>query len=582
MAIARRLETDPRLQSADSQKFRSAFARYAALDAQKRVATRAAIVHRWGSKQKERLLAATGSRLNSAGADLRRRFTLRGERAMRLRQVIAVGQQVDGGDPLFDLRPIWMASPETVAQIFPRRALFDVVVFDEASQCRLEEALPVLLRAKRVVVAGDPKQLPPSRFFESAIAVSEEEEIETDQQLFEMQQGEIEDLLGAALNVEIEESYLDVHYRSRNADLIDFSNRNFYGKRLQPIPGHPSNRARFAPLTLYRADGVYKERQNEAEADKVAQIVRDLLRRAEPPTIGIACFNITQRDLILDKLDELAETDATFGRALAEARSRRVGGSFQGLFVKNLENVQGDERDHIIISTTYGPDEKGRVYRRFGRVGRAGGGRRLSVLVTRARDEVHIVPSIPRSEYLSLPPIPAGQNPGGPWLLFSYLAEAERLAEVYEENHRVLSQAQEQHQPVLEVNPTRFPSRFAAGFGKELFGKHRTGATVHWGNDGFCVDVALHHPQRVEDVTIGVLCDTNRFDQAADPVEWEVFRTMVLESQNWQLHRVWTPQFFRDVRGSIEGVLTDVQRFLDGDTDKDALRVTDVPAPPTA
>jgi hypothetical protein len=401
-------------------------------------------MHRWGGRQRERLLAATGSRLNGAGADLRRRFTLRGERAMRLRQVIAVGQEVEGGDPLFDLRPIWMASPETVAQIFPRRALFDVVVFDEASQCRLEEALPVLLRARRVVIAGDPKQLPPSRFFESAIAVSDEEEIETDQQLFEVQQGEIEDLLGAALNVEIEEAYLDVHYRSRNADLIDFSNRNFYGKRLQPIPGHPSNRSRFAPLTLYRVDGVYKERQNEAEAEKVTQMVHDLLRRAEPPTIGIACFNISQRDLILDKLDELAETDVAFGRALAEARSRRVGGSFQGLFVKNLENVQGDERDHIIICTTYGPDEKGRFYRRFGPLGRAGGGRRLNVLVTRARDEVHIVTSIPRGEYLLLPPIPAGSAPGGPWLLFSYLAEAERFAEVYEENHRVLSQAQEQ------------------------------------------------------------------------------------------------------------------------------------------
>jgi len=256
-----------------------------------------------------------------------------------------------------------------------------------------------------------------------------------------MQQGEIEDLLGAALNVEIEESYLDVHYRSRNADLIDFSNRNFYGARLQPIPGHPSNRARFAPLTLYRVDGTYEDRQNEAEATKVAQIVRDLLRRAEPPTIGIACFNITQRDLILDKLDELAESEATFGKSLAEARSRRVGGSFQGLFVKNLENVQGDERDHIIISTTYGPDPKGKFYRRFGPLGRAGGGRRLNVLVTRARDEVHIVTSIPPAEYRGLPPVPAGAAPGGPWLLFSYLAEAERLAESYEENHRILAQA---------------------------------------------------------------------------------------------------------------------------------------------
>src|SRR5439155_17985478 len=159
---------------------------------------------------------------------------------------------------------------------------------------RLEEALPVLLRGRRVLIAGDPKQLPFSRFFESAIASSDadEQEIEIDQQLFEVQQGEIEDLLGAALNVEIEQSYLDVHYRSRNADLIDFSNRNFYNSRLQSIPGHPSNRARFAPLTLYKCKGVYEKRSNPVEADQVCKIVQDLLRRSDPPTIGIACFNL--------------------------------------------------------------------------------------------------------------------------------------------------------------------------------------------------------------------------------------------------------------------------------------------------
>src|SRR5213075_2697635 len=152
----------------------------------------------------------------------------RGERAMRLRRVIEVGRQTEGGDPLFDLCPVWMASPETVAQIFPRQPLFDVVIFDEASQCRLEEALPVLTRAQRVVIAGDPKQLPPTRFFESAIA-SSDEDIDTanEQELFELRQGEIQDLLEAALNLSIQECYLDVHYRSRNADLIQFSNAQF-------------------------------------------------------------------------------------------------------------------------------------------------------------------------------------------------------------------------------------------------------------------------------------------------------------------------------------------------------------------
>jgi hypothetical protein len=573
--ITSRLRSDPRLQAADRHRLQSSFERYISLDGQKKAAVRATILHLWGTRQKDRLLAMTGSRLNGTGADLRRRLTLRGERAMRLRQVIAVGQTLTDGDPLFDMRPVWMASPETVAQVFPRKPLFDVIVFDEASQCRLEEALPVLLRGHRVVIAGDPKQLPPTRFFESAIVTSEDEEVETDQQLFEVQQGEIEDLLGAALNIEIEECYLDVHYRSRNSDLIQFSNAHFYGSRLQAIPGHPANRSRFAPLTAYKVNGVYKDRQNEPEAEKVCQIVRDLLRRAEPPSIGIACFNITQRDLILDKLEELAESDPAFGKALAQAWTRRGPAQFEGLFVKNLENVQGDERDHIIISTTYGPDPSGKFYHRFGPLGRSGGGRRLNVLVTRARQEIHLVTSIPESEYRSLPPVPAGQTPGGPYLLFSYIAYAEQLAELYEQAHAGLAEAEVDHQPLFREAPTRYPSEFCVALGKRLVESCKTGAEVYWGNDGFCVDLALQHPKRAEDVTIGVLCDTNRFGLAADPVEWEVFRTAILESQGWKLHRLWTPHFFRDMRGSIDAVLTDVQSFLAADTDKDAIRVSD-------
>ena len=229
------------------------------------------------------------------------------------------------------------------------------------------------------------------------------------------------------------------------------------------------------------------------------------------------------------------------------------------------------------FQTTYGPDEKGRFYKRFGPLGRAGGGRRLNVLVTRARDEVHIVTSIPPGEYRSLPPIPAGQNPGGPWLLFSYLAEAERLGELYEENYRILSQAQEQNKPMLEVNRTKYPSLFSEDFGRDLVDRHATGSTVHWGNDGFCIDVALHHPQRPEDVTIGALCDMNRFEQAADPVEWEVFRTMILESQNWKLHRLWTPQYFRDQSGCTKAILDAATAFVANEPAADAISVTPTP-----
>ena len=560
--ILKRLAANPDLQGIDGQRLRTSFDRYRTLDQQKKEYVRRAILHRWNSVQKARLLANTGSRLNGLGADLKRRLTLRGERAMRLRQVIQNGQQTEGGDPLFDLCPVWMASPETVAQLFPRQPLFDSVIFDEASQCRLEEALPVLIRAKRVVIAGDPKQLPPTRFFESAVARSEEEEIETDQQLFESQQGEIEDLLGAALNLEIQECYLDVHYRSRNSDLIQFSNANFYGSRLQAIPGHPKNRTRYSPVTLYRVEGTYEKRRNIVEANQVCQIVRDLLKRAEPPSIGIGCFNLPQRDLIVDTLDGMAEHDADFAKRLELSRRREGTGSFEGLFVKNLENVQGDERDHLIISTTYGPDPSGKFHRRFGPIGNIGGGRRLNVLVTRAREEIHLVTSIPAQAYHTLPPIPAGQTPSGAYLLFAYLQYAEQLAARYETAHLALEQLSADAVPNVNVRPSKTPSPFAIALANRLAAEHRVGSDVHWGNEGFCVDVALHHPTKAEEVTVGVLCDTTRFTQSSDPVEWDIFRTGILESQGWQLHRIWTPHFYRDADGGVKAIINDAHDLV--------------------
>lgn len=548
------LMATPQLQSFDGDQLMNLGQEIHRLDGEMQTVSRDSALHLWVDRQRERLLASTGSRLNSLGADLRRRLTTRGERAMRLRQVIAVGQKIEGGDPLFDLRPVWMASPETVAQIFPRAALFDVVIFDEASQCRLEEALPVLTRAKRVVIAGDPKQLPPTRFFESAVITSDNSDVEAEQDLFEAHQSEVEDLLTAALSIDIQESYLDVHYRSRNADLMEFSNQQFYGSRLQPIPAHPHRRARSAPITLYQVGGTYEDRCNIAEAEQVVRIVVDLLGRPEPPSIGIACFNLTQRDLILDQLAEQAETDPDFSDRLAAARTRVGSGAFEGLFVKNLENVQGDERDQMIISTTYGPDKQGKFFRRFGPLGQSGGGRRLNVLITRAREEVHLVTSIPASLYRNLPDIPEGQQPGGGWLLFAYLNYAEQLAASYQRGTDPTTEQAATSVGVVQ-RPSRVPSRFAVELGRLVAKTDQLGSDIHWGNDGFCVDVAFHHPCRPEGRTLGLVCDGTRFQHADDPVAWDVFRMAVLAGQGWQMRRVWSPEFFRDPEGSIRQVV---------------------------
>lgn len=567
------LRSNPSLQSLDGAQLTNQYREVHRLESEKQPHVRELVLDYWTHRQRDRLLASTGTRLNSAGADLRRRLTTRGERAMRLRQVVSVGGNIEGGDPLFDLRPVWMASPETVAQIFPREAMFDVVIFDEASQCRLEEALPVLTRAKRVVIAGDPKQLPPTRFFESAVVTSDNIDAETEQELFEAHQSEVEDLLTAALSLDIQESHLDVHYRSRNADLVEFSNQQFYGSRLQAIPGHPRNRIRFAPISLYRVAGVYEDRTNPAEAAQVVKIVADLLRRSEPPSIGIACFNLTQRDQILEALAELAAEDTDFAERLATARNRVGTGAFEGLFVKNLENVQGDERDHMIISTTYGPDREGRFFRRFGPLGQAGGGRRLNVLVTRARDEVHLVTSIPAELYRNLPPIPEGQQPGGGWLLFAYLAYAECLSDAYRNWRSVDSRTTAANPPQVIMRPSTTPSSFANQLAQAMVDNHGIGSDVHWGNDGFCVDVAFHHPHFPEDRTLGLLCDGTRFQNVDDPITWDVFRTAMLEEQGWQLLRCWTPEFFRDPEGRLRQYFAEATRIAESDPDPEAIPV---------
>ncbi|WP_145928865.1 AAA domain-containing protein [Termitidicoccus mucosus] len=553
-AIRQRLREDETLARIDTQRVEAAFSELAERTAEKQALVREHVVHRWRELWRARLLAATGTRLNTLGASIRQRLFVRGQRALKLRQMIAAGADTPGGDPLFDLCPVWMASPSTVAQIFPRTPLFDMIVFDEASQCRLEEALPVLLRGCRVVIAGDPKQLPPTRFFEQSLAESDNTAAETAGEVFEQQQSETEDLLSAALNLEVQEAFLDVHYRSRNEALIGFSNDAFYSSRLQPIPGHPRNKAVRVPIQLTHVNGLYHERGNPNEARTAAGLVAELLASDEPPSIGIACFNINQRDLILDALDEKAAAEPEFAARLEIARKRRGRDSFEGLFVKNLENVQGDERDHMIISTTFGVDKEGKFRRNFGALSRLGGERRLNVLVTRARSAIHILTSIPRAEYLAAPE--PGARLTGRHQLYAYLRYAERLGELYQQWHDHLETARSDAAPVCETNETGASSPVAESLARVLLARHQIGSTTYWGNDGFCIDAALTHPEMPEDVTLGVLVDFNRYNKTPDPIAWELFRATILRSQGWHLHRLWTPALFRDPETQLEKIRT--------------------------
>lgn len=336
---------------------------------------------------------------------------LRGIRARRLREFVEKGADLG----LMSLRPVWLVNPDVASRLLPlRKALFDTVIFDEASQMPVEYALPTLYRSARMIVSGDEKQMPPTSFFSSKVESDEAEVFEgqaAEENLDEEERDSVEetwnrreikdcpDLLQLAKTV-LPSTTLQIHYRSAYRELIDFSNASFYVNRLSIPARHPAEEIkRKQPIQLIRVDGMYVDQTNPDEAHRVADVLANLWLsgKGAVPTIGVVTFNRKQADLIETVLEERAERDAAFRSALTTERDRMDGGEDMGFFVKNVENVQGDERDVIIFSSTFGKNAQGTFRRSFGVLGQAGGERRLNVAVTRARQKIILVTSMPIS-----------------------------------------------------------------------------------------------------------------------------------------------------------------------------------------
>ena len=324
----------------------------------------------------------------------------------------------DSGQVVQDLKPIWLMSPLSVSDTLPLDSnLFDVVIFDEASQIPLEEAIPAAYRSHQVIVVGDEMQLPPTTFFagsrgdEDSLIVEEageRVEIDLDSDSF---------LTQSARN--LPSTLLAWHYRSRHEALISFSNAAFYSGNLFTIPdrarpgadrpeiivtAREQGGARIADLLArsisfhFMENGVYEDRRNPNEAAYIAQLVRGLLQREAKLSIGIVAFSEAQQTELESALDELAETDPAFAAQLETEFTREEDDVFCGLFVKNLENVQGDERDIIIMSVCYGHDPNGRMLMNFGPINQSGGEKRLNVIFSRAKHHMAVVSSIRHSD----------------------------------------------------------------------------------------------------------------------------------------------------------------------------------------
>ncbi len=340
---------------------------------------------------------------------------LLGPNALGLRDIVERG--IDLG--LMALRPVWLMNPDVASRALPLKAgLFDIVVFDEASQIPVENALPALFRGKQVIVSGDEKQLPPSTFFSSAAADDDEDaddEATLDSDATEEERAAAEeawtsseikdcpDLLHLARSALPESSrvMLKVHYRSEWKELIAYSNAAFYGGNLSvPVLRPDAFVSQEKPLEVLHINGTYAKQTNRAEASAIADAVANIWETAReggetPPTIGVVTFNLKQADLIEDVLYERGRKNTAFAADYGIQMNRIEGGADVGFFVKNLENVQGDERDIILFSTTFGKDDQGKFRRNFGVLGQQGGERRLNVAITRARQKMIIATSMP-------------------------------------------------------------------------------------------------------------------------------------------------------------------------------------------
>ena len=314
------------------------------------------------------------------------------------RRVMPVRRLIESySDQLFRIAPCWLASPESISKALPlRRGLFDLVIVDEASQLAMERTIPFLYRGKRAVIAGDEKQLPPFDLFQTR-SDGEEGEEEDDAEAAETDRRYGEKSLLDLAGTRHMTANLAWHYRSRHQALIDFSNHAFYGGELNVVPDAHSDPA--SPSVQWvECDGRWIDRINMKEANEVVvQIKRAWAKAAElagggMPSVGVITFNEAQQNHILDRIEAARASDGEFARLYGMAHEGR--GRDAALFVKNIENVQGDERDVVIFSVGYARDADGRFSNRFGPLNLKGGENRLNVAVTRARERMVVVSSI--------------------------------------------------------------------------------------------------------------------------------------------------------------------------------------------
>ncbi|MFN3683577.1 MAG: DUF4011 domain-containing protein [Fimbriimonadaceae bacterium] len=458
--------------------------------------------------------AVAGSGLAKIRGEMQKR-----SRHMPIRKAMAVA-----GPDVQRIKPVFLMSPLTVAiHLPPEMPQFDLVVFDEASQIRPEEALCSIVRGRQLVVVGDTRQMPPTSFFDRVWADQEADDEDEDVQAGLQARGleSILDLMSARASDPVRRPDLRWHYRSVHPSLIEPSNRHVYGGRLVvfPSPSRDCDGHRVG-IVFHRVAGQYhpgaRQRVNPKEAEAVLHAVREHLVRSPELSLLVVAMNVQQSNLIDRGLQGLRLQEPDLFRAYDERHPN------EPLSVKNLENVQGDERDVVMISVTYGPDETGRVAQRFGPILQEGGERRLNVLFSRARVRCEVFSSMSASD------VQVGPDSDRKGLAFfrEYLAYAETG------RFTIDPPVEGTTDSPLEEELVRFLR--ANGFEADL----------HVGEGSCRVDVAVRDPDRPSRYALGIQCDGPAYHSARTARDRDKLRQRVLESRGWRLHRVWSHEWW--------------------------------------
>lgn len=449
------------------------------------------------------------------------------------------------GYELFKGVRVWLLTPEVVSEILPlEMGIFDMLIFDEASQMYVEKGVPSIYRAKKVVVAGDHKQLRPSSLGVGRID-------------YESDEDDLDDIVSAALE---EESLLDLararydsillnfHYRSKYEELIAFSNYAFYGGRLYVSPNVVTP-AR-PPIEVFKVDGLWEDKSNMAEAQKIVQLLKEFFsQRKDGETVGIITFNASQRDLINDVLDEECANDPGFGKVVADEMKRFDNGEDVGLFIKNIESVQGDERDVIMFSIGYAKNSEGKLMQRFGWLNNRGGENRLNVAISRAKKKIFIVTSFDPEDLQ----VDETKNEG-PRILKKYLQYARAISDGERElaDSILHSFGDDRWRTAEEFDSGRIADRVFNALTRKGYTVER-----NVGIGGYQIDLAVKQNDRY---ILGIECDSRLYELSSSTRERDYHRQKYLESRGWKIHRVWTPGMWKDPEKEISRIIQAIEK----------------------